>query len=151
MGWRSCLQKTQCKMGSTALGFAGHVLQRPGAGLVAHGSFLRAITASRPRDEAQLGQIKGMGPKRLAQYGAAMLRIVAGGQKGVWSTKDAKSTKSTKGFRVFRAISWVSCSRRLSTDSVPAGVGEPSRGRVMQPGLWNRFVQVRLDSRGILW
>ena len=79
MGRRSCLQKTQRKMDSRARGVAGQVLQRPGAGLVAHGSFLRAITASRPHDEAQLGQIEGMGPKKLAQYGVAMLRIVGGG------------------------------------------------------------------------
>jgi superfamily II DNA helicase RecQ len=47
--------------------------------VVAHDSLLQRIATAKPRDEAQLGQIKGIGPKKLAQYGAAILRIVAGG------------------------------------------------------------------------
>jgi len=47
--------------------------------VVAHDSLLQRIATAKPRDEAQLGQIKGIGPKKLAQYGAAILGIVAGG------------------------------------------------------------------------
>jgi ATP-dependent DNA helicase RecQ len=46
--------------------------------VVAHNALLQRIAAVRPRNEAELAEIKGMGPKRLAQYGAAILALVRG-------------------------------------------------------------------------
>jgi ATP-dependent DNA helicase RecQ len=47
--------------------------------VVAHDALLRRIAAARPQNEAELAQIKGIGPKRLAQYGAPILALVKGG------------------------------------------------------------------------
>jgi ATP-dependent DNA helicase RecQ len=44
--------------------------------VVAHDTVLRRIAAQRPRDEAELAGVKGMGPKKLEQYGAAILAVV---------------------------------------------------------------------------
>jgi DNA-binding MarR family transcriptional regulator len=46
--------------------------------VVAHDAVLRRIAAQRPRDEAELATVKGMGPKKLEQYGAAILGVVRG-------------------------------------------------------------------------
>ena len=46
--------------------------------IVAHDALLERIAGIRPQDEAQLVEIKGMGPKRMAQYGAALLALVQG-------------------------------------------------------------------------
>jgi ATP-dependent DNA helicase RecQ len=43
---------------------------------VAHLSLLRNIAAARPRNESELRAIKGMGPRKLEQYGAELLRLV---------------------------------------------------------------------------
>jgi ATP-dependent DNA helicase RecQ len=47
--------------------------------VVAHDSLLRGIATVRPQTEDQLVQIKGMGPKRLDKYGAAILALLRGG------------------------------------------------------------------------
>jgi ATP-dependent DNA helicase RecQ len=44
--------------------------------LVAHNSLLRNIVAARPHDERELLAVKGMGPRKLEQYGAELLRLV---------------------------------------------------------------------------
>jgi ATP-dependent DNA helicase RecQ len=44
--------------------------------VVAHDALLRRIATVRPQDEAALRGLKGMGPKRLSQYGAAILALV---------------------------------------------------------------------------
>jgi ATP-dependent DNA helicase RecQ len=44
--------------------------------VVAHDALLRRIATIQPQDEPQLLEIKGMGPKRLAQYGTAILALV---------------------------------------------------------------------------
>lgn len=46
--------------------------------VIAHDSVLRRIAALRSRDEPELAGIKGIGPKKLAQYGAAILALVRG-------------------------------------------------------------------------
>jgi superfamily II DNA helicase RecQ len=46
--------------------------------VVAHDSLLRDIATVRPQTESQLIQIKGMGPKKLDKYGAAILVVVMG-------------------------------------------------------------------------
>jgi ATP-dependent DNA helicase RecQ len=43
--------------------------------VVAHDSLLRRIATACPQDEVQLAELKGIGPKKLAQYGAAILAI----------------------------------------------------------------------------
>jgi DNA-binding MarR family transcriptional regulator len=43
--------------------------------VVAHDSLLRRVATACPQDEAQLAGLKGMGPKKLAQYGTAILAI----------------------------------------------------------------------------
>jgi ATP-dependent DNA helicase RecQ len=43
---------------------------------IAHDSVLRCIAAAHPKDEAGLRRIKGIGPKKLAKYGKAILEIV---------------------------------------------------------------------------
>jgi hypothetical protein len=45
---------------------------------VAHYSLLRRIAAIKPHDESELARIKGMGPKKLEQYSAAILALVRG-------------------------------------------------------------------------
>jgi RecQ family ATP-dependent DNA helicase len=45
---------------------------------VAHNSTLAAIAASRPADEASLGEIRGIGPSFIAKYAPEVLAIVAG-------------------------------------------------------------------------
>jgi hypothetical protein len=37
-----------------------------------------AIAEARPRDESALAAVKGMGPKRVRDYGEAILEIVRG-------------------------------------------------------------------------
>jgi ATP-dependent DNA helicase RecQ len=44
--------------------------------VIAHNSLLRNIAAARPRNESELRAIKGMGPRKLEQYGADLLRLV---------------------------------------------------------------------------
>ena len=44
--------------------------------IVAHDSLLRRIAAVRPRDEAELGRVKGIGRRKLEKYGAAILGIL---------------------------------------------------------------------------
>jgi len=44
--------------------------------VVAHDTVLRRIAALHPRDEAELAAIKGVGPRKLEQYGAAILAVV---------------------------------------------------------------------------
>lgn len=44
--------------------------------VVAHNSLLQRIAVIRPRDEAELAGIKGLGPKRLKRYGAMILALV---------------------------------------------------------------------------
>jgi hypothetical protein len=44
--------------------------------VIAHDSLLRRIAAQRPEDPAALSQIKGVGPKTLEKYGAAILAVV---------------------------------------------------------------------------
>jgi ATP-dependent DNA helicase RecQ len=44
--------------------------------VVAHNSLLQQIAAARPQNAAELTAIKGMGPKRLEQYGVAILKLV---------------------------------------------------------------------------
>ncbi len=44
--------------------------------VIAHNALLRNIAAARPRTEADLRAIKGMGPRKLAQYGAELLALV---------------------------------------------------------------------------
>ena len=44
--------------------------------VVAHDALLRRIATVRPQDEATLSALKGMGPKKLSQYGAAILALV---------------------------------------------------------------------------
>ena len=43
---------------------------------IAHDALLQRIAALRPTTETQLGAIKGMGKRKMAQYGAAILEIV---------------------------------------------------------------------------
>jgi ATP-dependent DNA helicase RecQ len=45
--------------------------------VVAHDSLLKSLAAARPQSEGELTAIKGIGPKRLAQYGPAILALVA--------------------------------------------------------------------------
>ena len=49
------------------------------AHFVAHDSVLRSIAAARPQNELELRQINGIGPKKMAQYGAAILEVVREG------------------------------------------------------------------------
>jgi ATP-dependent DNA helicase RecQ len=44
--------------------------------LIAHNSLLRNIAAARPQSERELLAIKGMGPRKLEQYGPELLRLV---------------------------------------------------------------------------
>jgi RecQ family ATP-dependent DNA helicase len=44
---------------------------------VAHNSTLTAIAANRPRDEASLGEIRGVGPSFVAKYADEVLQLVA--------------------------------------------------------------------------
>jgi ATP-dependent DNA helicase RecQ len=44
--------------------------------VVAHDTVLKRIATTRPQDEAQLSQIKGIGPKKLAQFGTEILALV---------------------------------------------------------------------------
>jgi len=44
--------------------------------VVAHDSLLRRIAAVRPRDEAELGRVKGIGRRKLEKYGAAILKVL---------------------------------------------------------------------------
>lgn len=46
--------------------------------VVAHDALLRRIAAIQPHDESELARIKGMGPKKLEQYSAAILALVKG-------------------------------------------------------------------------
>jgi ATP-dependent DNA helicase RecQ len=46
--------------------------------VVAQDAVLRRIAARHPRDEEALGEIKGVGPKKLEQYGTAILGVVRG-------------------------------------------------------------------------
>jgi ATP-dependent DNA helicase RecQ len=46
--------------------------------IIAHDSVLKRIAASKPTNEAELASIKGIGPKKLHQYGAAILALVQG-------------------------------------------------------------------------
>jgi ATP-dependent DNA helicase RecQ len=46
--------------------------------VVAHDAVLKCIAAARPKNEAELAGIKGMGPRKLAQYGPAILDVVNG-------------------------------------------------------------------------
>jgi superfamily II DNA helicase RecQ len=46
--------------------------------VVAHDSLLREIATIRPQTEKQLLQVKGIGPKKLEKYGAAILAVVRG-------------------------------------------------------------------------
>ncbi len=44
--------------------------------VIAHDALLRRIASIRPRDEADLAEIKGIGPKKLALYGPAILDLI---------------------------------------------------------------------------
>ena len=44
--------------------------------LVAHNSLLHAIAAARPQTESELRTVKGMGPAKMAKYGAELLSLV---------------------------------------------------------------------------
>ena len=44
--------------------------------IVAHDSLLRRLAATRPRDEAELSQVKGIGRRKLEKYGAAILEAL---------------------------------------------------------------------------
>jgi ATP-dependent DNA helicase RecQ len=44
--------------------------------LVAHNSLLHAIAAARPQTESELRAVKGMGPAKMAKYGAELLSLV---------------------------------------------------------------------------
>jgi superfamily II DNA helicase RecQ len=44
--------------------------------VIAHDALLRRIAAARPGNEAELARIKGMGPKKLSQYGPAILALI---------------------------------------------------------------------------
>jgi superfamily II DNA helicase RecQ len=44
--------------------------------VVAHDAVLQRVAAVRPKNEAELAQIKGIGPRKLAQYGPAILAVV---------------------------------------------------------------------------
>ena len=44
--------------------------------VIAHDTVLQRIAAARPQNEAELAEIKGIGPKKLAQYGSAILTLV---------------------------------------------------------------------------
>jgi ATP-dependent DNA helicase RecQ len=44
--------------------------------IVAHNSVLRNIAAARPRTESELLAVKGLGPRKLEQYGAELLQLV---------------------------------------------------------------------------
>jgi ATP-dependent DNA helicase RecQ len=46
--------------------------------VVAHNDLLARIAAARPQTLEQLGKIRGIGPKKLAQYGAGILDVIAG-------------------------------------------------------------------------
>jgi ATP-dependent DNA helicase RecQ len=45
--------------------------------VVFHDSVLRAIASGRPRSREQLGQIRGVGPRKLEAYGQEILAMVA--------------------------------------------------------------------------
>jgi ATP-dependent DNA helicase RecQ len=44
--------------------------------VVAHDTVLQRIAAARPKNEAELAEIKGIGPRKLSQYGPAILALV---------------------------------------------------------------------------
>lgn len=44
--------------------------------MIAHDALLRNIAAARPRSESELLAVKGMGPRKLQQYGEELLRLV---------------------------------------------------------------------------
>jgi superfamily II DNA helicase RecQ len=44
--------------------------------VVAHDTVLQRIAAARPQNEGELAEIKGIGPRKLAQYGPAILDVV---------------------------------------------------------------------------
>jgi hypothetical protein len=48
---------------------------------IAHSALLRAIAAARPRDEAELRGIKGIGPHKLEKYGAELLALIRESRK----------------------------------------------------------------------
>jgi ATP-dependent DNA helicase RecQ len=50
--------------------------------LVFHDSTLHAIAASRPASEAALLAVPGLGPRKLADYGAEVLEVVRGARAG---------------------------------------------------------------------